>query len=80
VAAGAKLSVAIADHNTSPTQVVEVGFNNAGFQNMTLPGVATFTLSAEDVGGAFGGVGALGLRGVTPGAYYVIDNLTLSVL
>jgi hypothetical protein len=80
VAVGGKLSVAIGDHYNSPAQVVEVGLSSAGFQNLTLPGVATFTLSAEDVGGAFGGAAALGLRGVTPGAYYVIDNFTLSVL
>jgi hypothetical protein len=75
-AVGAALSVAIAEHYSSG--VVEVGLNGRGLQNVTLPGVATFDLQEEDVGGAFGGVAAFSLRGVTAGAYYVIDNLTFT--
>ena len=73
---GAVLTVAIADAYNSKEQLVEVGLNGGGLQNLTMPGVAHFTLAQEDVG--FGGVGALGLRGVTVGAYYVVDNITLS--
>ena len=76
LAAGATLRVAIAEHYSQG--VVEVGLNGRGLQNVTLPGSAQFALQAEDVGGDFGGAAALSLRGATAGAYYVIDNLTLT--
>jgi hypothetical protein len=88
LAPGATLRVAIGEHyhhssgggGFGGAALLEVGLNGASLANISSQGgVATFVLSQEDVGGDFGGVAAFGLRGSTPGAYYVLDNLTLSV-
>lgn len=77
VAPGAVLSVAIAD-SYSPN-VLEVGLNGRALQNISIPGTVRFTLAQDDVSGTFRGVAALGLRAVTLGAYYIIDNITLTI-
>ena len=79
LAPGATLRVAIGDHYNGGSQMLEVGLNSAGLANISSSGVATFVLTEADVGGDFGGLAAFGLRGSTPGAYYVIDNLTFTV-
>lgn len=78
--AGAVLEVSIG--GALSTNLFELGLNGdtARFGTTTVPGSVSFRLSADDIGGTFGGAAALRLRSLTPGAYTVIDTVGLEIV
>ena len=64
------------------SNVFELGLNGdaARFGTTTVPGSVSFRLNADDVGGTFGGAAAVRLRSLTPGAYTVIETVSLEIV